>query len=266
MSAPPPPVIDAASATAACLRVIRTRLLELRPSNDSDYYLFPQRIQAEIAAAIAAPPPPDPSIDFPMLGLPLPFIRQFIHLNGGEAAFDGLSTRDVKARFIVPQTQATQLSLCDQMRRAGDARVRTATWFVSHAWSCKFLDLASALETFFADQAGVIIWMDLFSTSQHCTFSKPPEWWQDAFCAAIGRMGQMVMVMTPWDNPVALTRAWCLIELYACRSSGSRLGIAFPPSERARFLEDVVEKSEVFYDMLSKVNARGRAQVVSIIH
>ncbi len=39
-------------------------------------------------------------------------------------------------------------------------------------------------------------------------------------------MGQMVMVMTPWDNPVSLTRAWCLVELYACRSSGSRFDVA----------------------------------------
>ena len=120
------------------------------------------------------------------------------------------------------------------MKQAGDARIQPATWFVSHAWKYKFLDLVKALEAFFADKGGVvIIWLDLFSTSQHSTFSKPPEWWQQTFVTAIGRMGQMVMVMTPWDNPICLTRAWCLIELYACRSSGSHFGVAFPPS-RAR--------------------------------
>jgi len=248
-------------------------LLELRPSNDADFSNFPDQIEADIADAIAtataSSDPPTaaanaaPPFDFPMLGLPLPFIREFIDANGGEVAFEGLTTGDVKERFILPQTQATQLSLCGQMMRAGDARVRAATWFVSHAWRCKFLDMTRALETFFADQGGVIIiWLDLFSTSQHSTFARPPEWWQQTFCAAIGRMGRMVMVMTPWDNPVALTRAWCLIELYACRSSGSQLGIAFPPSERARFLEDIVEKKDVFYGMLSKASARKRAQIV----
>jgi tetratricopeptide (TPR) repeat protein len=117
------------------------------------------------------------------------------------------------------------------------------------------LDLVKALEAFFADKSGVIaIWLDLFSTSQHSTFSKPPEWWQQTFVSAIGRMGQMVMVMTPWDSPVCLTRAWCLIELYACRSSGSSFGVAFPPAERARFLEEISDRHEAFYDMLGKVN------------
>jgi tetratricopeptide (TPR) repeat protein len=201
---------------------------------------------------MSAPPPAD---DFPIDGLQFPSLRHFIDANGGEAAFEGLTTDDVKERFIVPQTHASKLSLCAQMKRAGDARVQPATWFVSHAWRYKFLDLVKALEAFFADKGGVVvIWLDLFSTSQHSTFSKPPEWWQQTFISAIGRMGQMVMVMTPWDSPVCLTRAWCLIELYACRSSGSSFGVAFPPAERARFLQQITYRSGAFYDMLGKVS------------
>ena len=196
-----------------------------------------------------------PADDFPMDGAPISFLREFIDANGGEASFQGLTTDDVKDSFIVPQTQATKLSLFAQMKQAGDARIQPATWFVSHAWKYKFLDLVKALEAFFADKGGVvIIWLDLFSTSQHSTFSKPPEWWQQTFVTAIGQMGQMVMVMTPWDNPICLTRAWCLIELFAGRDSGSHFGVAFPPAERVRFLEQITERAEVFYDMLSKVN------------
>ena len=196
-----------------------------------------------------------PADDFPIDGAPFTFLREFIDANGGEAAFQGLTTDDVKDRFIVPQTQATKLSLFAQMKQAGDARIQPATWFVSHAWKYKFLDLVKALEAFFADKGGVvIIWLDLFSSSQHSTFSKPPEWWQQTFVTAIGRMGQMVMVMTPWDNPICLTRAWCLIELYACRSSGGRFDVAFPPAERARFLSEIVDQAGAFYGMLGKVN------------
>jgi hypothetical protein len=80
-----------------------------------------------------------------------------------------LTTDDVKDKFIVPMTQATQLSLCAQMKHySGDARVQRATWFVSHAWRYKFLDLVAALQAFFASIGGVVvIWLDLFSTSQH---------------------------------------------------------------------------------------------------
>jgi len=193
--------------------------------------------------------------DFPTDGIPLSLIREFIDEHGGQAVFQGLSTDDVKDRFIVPKTQATKASMCAQLKQEGDARVQTATWFVSHAWRYKFLDLVAALETFFADEVGVVIlWLDLFSTSQHATFSRPPEWWQQTFCSAIGRMGRMVMVMTPWENPISLTRAWCLIEIFACQSSGSQFNVALPPSERERFLEEIVSKSGAFYGMLSNVS------------
>jgi tetratricopeptide (TPR) repeat protein len=192
--------------------------------------------------------------DFEIFGLPVSFFRELIDGNGCEAAFEGMTTSNVKRSIIVPKTQATQLSLCAQMRREGDARVQNATWFVSHAWQMKFLDLVRALEAFFKDKPGAIIWIDLFSTSQHATFDRGPEWWQQTFMSAIGRMGRMVMVMTPWDNPICLTRAWCLIELYACRSSRSTFAVAFPPSERVRFLEQISERGDAFYDMLRKVN------------
>ena len=38
--------------------------------------------------------------------LPLPYCRELIDTNGGEAAFRDLMTDDVKERFIVPMTQA----------------------------------------------------------------------------------------------------------------------------------------------------------------
>ena len=212
-------------------------------------------VNCSMASASSPQPTSAPADDFPIDGFPFSFVREFIDANGGEAAFESLTTDDVKDRFIVPQTAATKLSLCAQMKQAGDARVQPATWFVSHAWRYKFLDLVKALEAFFADKGGVIIiWLDLLSTSQHSVFSKPPEWWQQTFITAIGRMGQMVMVMTPWDNPICLTRAWCLIELFACRSSGSHFGVALPPAERVRFLQQITERPQAFYDMLSKVN------------
>jgi tetratricopeptide (TPR) repeat protein len=189
-----------------------------------------------------------------MDGLPVHFFREFIEFNGGVGVFEGLTTTIVKRMFIKPKTESTKLSLCAQMRQEGDQRVQPATWFVSHAWQYRFMDVVEALEAFFVDKPDTIIWMDLFSTSQHSTFDRPPEWWQQTFCSAIGEMGQMVMVMTPWDNPIALTRAWCLIELYACRRSNSSFDVALPPSERVRFLAEIVSRGGAFYDMLSKVN------------
>jgi hypothetical protein len=78
-----------------------------------------------ICLTMSAPPPAVD--DFPIDGLLFPSLRYFIDANGGGAAFEGLTTDDVKDRFIVPQTLASQLSLCAQMKRAGDARVQPAS-------------------------------------------------------------------------------------------------------------------------------------------
>ncbi len=53
-----------------------------------------------------------PSDNFPMDGLPLSFYLELIDANGGEAAFESLTTSNVKRSIIVPKTQNTKLSLC----------------------------------------------------------------------------------------------------------------------------------------------------------
>jgi hypothetical protein len=52
-------------------------------------------------------------------GLPPMYLQQLIDDNGGEAAFEGLATSNVKRGIIVPKTAATKLSLCAQLRREG---------------------------------------------------------------------------------------------------------------------------------------------------
>ena len=89
---------------------------------------------------------------------------------------------------------------------------------MSHAWKYLFLDVVESLEDFFSasgESDSAVIWFDLFTNSQHGTSEKPFEWWTNTFLGAIGEIGSVVMVMHPWDNPVTLTRAWCIFEIYS---------------------------------------------------
>ena len=70
------------------------------------------------------------------------------------------------------------------------------------------------------------VWLDLFCTSQHATFSRPPQWWQQVFSSAIATFGRVVMVMAPWDAPITLTRTWCIFELWACYSNRCRFDMS----------------------------------------
>lgn len=78
-----------------------------------------------------------------------------------------------------------------------------------------------------SDSNDVIIWFDLFCNNQHPNFvtNKPFEWWRDTFSIAIGKIGKVLMIMLPMNNPITLLRAWCVFEIYACETSGALFDI-----------------------------------------
>ena len=54
----------------------------------------------------------------------------------------GMTTTEVKDKFIVNETKYSKLSYCELLksRCPNDTNVGTADWFYSHAWSYLFLD------------------------------------------------------------------------------------------------------------------------------
>lgn len=78
---------------------------------------------------------------FPMIGSSISMLLSFVEDNGGAAAFEGMTTDDVKNRFVLPATAETQQSICQQLHAAGDNRIGRPSWFVSHAWKYTFLQL-----------------------------------------------------------------------------------------------------------------------------
>jgi hypothetical protein len=162
-----------------------------------------------------------PQAPFSLLGVKLAFFDEFISKNGGRAAFHGMTTTDVNSSFLVPETRATKLSMCDQLVSQGRSDVvGKATWFVSHAWKFMFLDVFDSLASYFCPNdmndvrsCNEIVWFDMFSNSQHDTASKPFEWWTGTFTNAIRDLKNVLMIMIPWDAPIPLTRTWCIFEI-----------------------------------------------------
>jgi len=63
----------------------------------------------------------------------------------------------------------------------------------------------------------VFFWIDGFSIDEHQGFygdkgEDNSEQWANTFKNAVQKMGNTVMVLAPWDNPVVLTRMWCLVR------------------------------------------------------
>jgi tetratricopeptide (TPR) repeat protein len=219
----------------------------------------------------------DPA-NFAHYGVKYCYIEEFVGLIGGRETIVGLSTSKV-CELLRPLTATTQLSICQQLfvESRLDAVGPKADWFISHAWKYNFLEVLEAVELFLIKTYGSrdvigdkVIWFDLFSNSQHNKATYPYTWWREVFASAVGDIGNVCMVMQPWNEPFSLTRAWCVFEVYACVSTNSRFEVAMTQAQKDNFLETMVEtRGDCFYDMLGKVNSEtsgGRPDDCEKIH
>jgi tetratricopeptide (TPR) repeat protein len=195
-------------------------------------------------------------------------INEFVENCGGSEALKGLSTTEVCNTFVKPATETCLSSYCDmlldQQKQKSDhdnannskETVSRATVFISHAWKYEFLHVLDALEDHFKDEPGTIIWFDLFSNNQHKASDLPHEWWQTVFKSAIKDFGHTVMVMSPWNDPIPYTRAWCIFEAYCTVITESRFEIAMSAKEHDDFLKNTISDPEgTINTMLGKINA-----------
>lgn len=102
-------------------------------------------------------------------------------------------------------------------------------------------------------QACTVLWMDLFSVCQHeQSAPRPSSWWLNTFKQSISSIGSVLMVLSPWENPRALHRTWCVFELFLCKTTGGIFNVAISATERSKFLNDIQDPRK-FYRMLSRV-------------
>jgi hypothetical protein len=60
----------------------------------------------------------------------------------------------------------------------------------------------------------VDVWLDLVCNNQQKAPNYEFEWWCGTFKNAIASIGKTVMVFDSWNDPIPLTRGWCIWELY----------------------------------------------------
>ena len=191
-------------------------------------------------------------------------IYDFIRVCGGESVLIDKTTDDMCKSFIVPLTAPTVVSYCDYLTAENSQCefIGQATIFISHAWKYKFLDVIDAISTYINENqynsASSFIWFDLFTNNQNgkVTASLPFEWWSGTFLNAIKIIGRVVMVLAPWENPVPLTRAWCLWEVYCSVVTKCDFDIARSKNESEKFEKDMLHDISVFYDMLQNIDVR----------
>ena len=185
---------------------------------------------------------------FPKHGVSLALLQKMKAM----AVENDWTTTDLSENFIKPETKPMQCSFEEFMRVKhsdtphpafgliySECFMEEATVFVSHAWKYKFGELITAVETFTTEQAKAkpwSYWVDAFVNDQWNAPNLPYEWWSGTFSSAIGEIGHTMLVLSPWDAPIPLTRAWCLWEILCTIKNKAELTVQLSVNERASFV------------------------------
>jgi hypothetical protein len=193
---------------------------------------------------------------FNELGVTFSLIDDFIEQIGGREEIAGLTTTEVSDLFMKERNEVAKMSYSEMKHKEGSEEVRKANVFVSHAWRYRFLDVIDALKAHFSseDLSNIVIWFDLFSNNQNQTDDIPFEWWCGTFQHSIHSIGRTVAVFLPWENPIPLSRVWCLWEIFISQKTKVKFEIAMSPNEENRFLEMISKDPDAFNVMLSNVD------------
>lgn len=162
----------------------------------------------------------------------------------------------ISEKFVKPPTLPYKSSYCEFLRAQNHPAVGKAQVFISHAWRYQFLDVMDAVRDHFKNKPEIIIWFDMFSNNQHKAVDLTFDWWCNTFKSAIKEFGHTVMVIAPWNDPITLTRAWCLFEIYCTVSTNSKFEVALSDEQRRIFIRDMgLHGSEAIDKMLATIDA-----------
>ena len=128
--------------------------------------------------------------------------------------------------------------------------------FISHAWKYTFTSVVNALRNHFQDKPDIFIWFDLFSNNQIEAPNLDFDWWSGTFQNAIEDFGHVVMVISPWKNPIPFARAWCLFEVYVTKVTNSVFEVAMSAEEKADFIKTIKKDGDEYLEMLGNINVK----------
>jgi WD40 repeat protein/tetratricopeptide (TPR) repeat protein/NAD-dependent SIR2 family protein deacetylase/tRNA A37 threonylcarbamoyladenosine biosynthesis protein TsaE len=141
-----------------------------------------------------------------------------ISLAGLQAFWESLKAKSKEAAESLTTRQIRQVLVSQADSGFFDKFSGPATVHVSHAWDSMFEDLLSSLVKHnegenLPNRKKNFYWIDIFCQSRRlCTF--PTKSWTAKLDDHLTRVGKMLLIISPWNEPKTLKRARCVWELH----------------------------------------------------
>lgn len=194
------------------------------------------------------------------LGMHISAIRKFLD-DHPTARTEDLTTSQCNRQFVRQESQGTNKPFINKYdglkNKHGVPLVAPATVFVSHAWKYPFASIvADCMEQHTADEPDAYFWFDLFTNDQNAVANKDFDWFCNTFKGSIRSIGQVLLVLSPWNDPLPVRRAWCLFEIAnAIAESKVKFTINLPTSQIESMSSAVLKDSECLVQALTDIQA-----------
>jgi hypothetical protein len=200
---------------------------------------------------------------FPKLTVSVSWLKRFVDVNG--EALLGKTTDEVVRTLLIPQTAERRCSVAEALARQrlrpeiiDDTAmcVGDATCLVSHAWSDSFLDTVGTIIDWGQTKPHPdmeFVWLDVFAVSQHGPALTETQDWDSLYRTAVDEIGQVIMVLTPWDRPSALSHLWCAWDFLCAFDTQAELTLRLTASERTRLAEALAVDPDAMRQLIRNV-------------
>mmetsp|Transcript_386 Transcript_386/g.1061 ORF Transcript_386/g.1061 Transcript_386/m.1061 type:complete len:2458 (+) Transcript_386:127-7500(+) len=147
--------------------------------------------------------------------------------------------------YVMPATKTKKCAYVEWLPQFGPDHVGPANALLSYCWGYKYTDVVSALESWCTAEKRnpkrTYVWICSLCVNQHDASAevKTADFFKREFGERVKAIGTILPLMLPWDEPLYLTRAWCLFELYTAISFEGACTITaiFTPEQEALFRE-----------------------------
>jgi hypothetical protein len=201
------------------------------------------------------------------MGVSLAFLEQFVVENG---IAGGMTATEVVDRFVKPQTKDIGREgsgpfvelIQDGFDEKGRHWCSVPTHMFSYSWKYSVSAIVGTLRAFEDEDpraAQNYYYIDQFAIDQHdfakgCSSqAEAQDKMIETLKLSINRPGKVICMLFPGNNPVPLTRIWCLFELYTAILLGATVFMRFPPDE-----------ADDIYQRLMALKGKGKSLVPQI--
>ena len=119
--------------------------------------------------------------------------------------------------------------------------VGKADYFVSYAWTGKFGATMNALTKHFEGKPTPFVWMDVAMVDQHtaATTTLDFEDWSRTFKGSLERIGKALLVLTPGQKPIAISRSWCCFEWVCIKQTNIHFEYCVNPADIDHLIQEM---------------------------